>query len=208
MSDFLSRLFGVELPKVPRHDIELPQEFPVKIRSKKVGFDQPQEVLREIGLAGQSLAINPKLAGALALAENHNNYGMSQGLPQEIENAPYDVRQQAMAEMALRHLRERASAVGGSLPRQIQAYNGMGKLSPGYYGSNRTINAGKELPYGKRVLEYLRAIVDADPQMQNSLLSSRGMALSPMAGYDHFFADDIIKDMNIRQKKPNLLKEK
>lgn len=152
--------------------------------------------LEAMGQAAHALGVGPELAGALAVTEGEQNFGML--------NGPADPARQA--ERALMHLRERASAVGGSLEHQLQGYNGMGKLAAGHYGQDAVIDAGKDLPYGKRVLDVLDNLIRKSPEVQNRLHTSQPNAVSPLAGEDWRYADEIARDLSIRMRKPGLLK--
>ena len=165
--------------------------------------------LSSMGKAAHSMGINPDIAASLALTEGDRDYGMSSFPPMaaytgEMTNDDF---QQLRAEQALRHLRERASAVGGPLTRQLQGYNGMGKLPAGHYGQDEIINAGKDLPYGNRVMDVKRNILKVSPEVDALIHSSNSTAVSPLAPTDWMFADEIAKDLNIRRRKPNLLRE-
>lgn len=197
------------LPIVPRPPVPSPEPpaepTPTIIDRRPVDPTRrlgapPSPALPEIVRAAHALGIDPRIAAALAIVEDSHDYGQVFAE----DELPLTAVPQYVAERALRHLRERAAVAGPSFMRQLQAYNGLGRLAPGHYGQSRTIDAGTELPYSRRIIEVLQDVIPHSPEVLRPPLMSP--AVSALVGLDWQVADDIAKDLAIRRRRPGLLR--
>ena len=51
----------------------------------------------------------------------------------------------------------------------IQSYNGLGRISPGQYGSDVPLNGRRDRPYGKRVMELRDNVLKPNEQIQEMI---------------------------------------
>jgi hypothetical protein len=211
-----------QAPQAPRPPLQIqePQEPASKIPvvdnrdvppTKRLGLSQATSALVPyVGQAARSHDIDPNLLAAILVTEGRQDIGQN-GLATSnfmnfLEKASPEAKKQLIAESAARRLRLQASYASQSpLVRQIQSYNGLGKLPAGHYGLDRVIDAGVEVPYGKRVLDIKSNIVEQSPELLKQLNTQPQTALSPMVGLDHYFAEEIMRDLALRLKKPHLL---
>jgi hypothetical protein len=157
---------------------------------KKLTGQYPKYPLEQVASTASNMGLDPKLHVAQAIVEGANR---DQGnpvrfligrppikLPDNYSKLSPTEKQKLHINLSLQHFKNlKIKNPKASEEELLQMYNGRGLLPTkqyihsyqpylpaGYAKKNRYINMGKFLPYGKKVMDVKRSIVDTTPELR------------------------------------------